>query len=167
MWTKNGEIFITHSDIRRANPDVSMPRNLSDELIVELGYFVLHPTPKPNGDVVTQGAPTFNADLDRWEQTWDVREFTPEEAAQDLANRRAAMIVTPRQARLALLGAGQLSNIDAAIAALDEPMKSQVTIEWEYAVSVERMSPWVVAMTESLGMTPEQVDDLFIAAAQL
>jgi hypothetical protein len=58
-----------------------------------------------------------------------------------------------------------LLQIDETIASLPEPDKSTATIEWEYAATVERLSPWVNNLTAALGMTPEQVDDLFRLAA--
>jgi hypothetical protein len=167
MWIKNNTVYKTHLEIRRSNPQVSMPRDLTEALLTELGYDVLHPTAAPQGDVIIEGTPAFNENTQQWKQTWEVRDFTPEEVEQNLANRRAEMVVTPRQARLALLGAGQLANIEAAITALEEPTKSAVEIEWEYAVQIERTSPWVQAMTAALGMTDEQTDQLFEAAAQL
>jgi hypothetical protein len=38
-----------------------------------------------------------------------------------------------RQARLALLGAGLLPQVETALNSLDEPYKSAALIEWEYA----------------------------------
>lgn len=135
------------------------PTTFTDQEIAAAGYI---PAPnKPiaeNNQVVSWDSENFQ---------WVVRDLTAEEIANQLSARRAGMIVTPRQARLALLQAGHLASIDTAIAGLSELLKDQVTIEWEYAVQIERMSPWVVAMTESLGMTPEQVDQLFEAAAQI
>lgn len=75
--------------------------------------------------------------------------------------------VTMRQARLALLDAGLLSSVDAAIAAMSEPAKSAAQIEWEYASEVQRGNGMVPAMAAALGMTESQIDDLFIAAATL
>lgn len=76
-------------------------------------------------------------------------------------------VVTMRQARLALLGAGLLAGVDAAISAMPEPTKSAAKIEWEYSGTVERNRPFVQALTPALGMTAAQVDQLFIAAATL
>ena len=157
----------TITDLRRANPNVSFPKELSDEALAEFNVYPLMPTKAPLGDVVTEATPVYNEATKQWEQQWSARDYTPDEVATNLAARRAEMIVTPRQARLALLGAGQLANIDAAIELLEEPTKSAVQIEWEYAVSIERMSPWVQAMTSALGMTDEQVDQLFEMAATL
>lgn len=75
--------------------------------------------------------------------------------------------VTMRQARLALLGAGLLSQVDAAIASLPSPQKEAAQIEWEYAAVVQRNHGLVPAMAQALGMTESQIDDLFIAAAAL
>ena len=75
--------------------------------------------------------------------------------------------VTMRQARLALLGAGLLANVNAAIAGLTEPAKSAALIEWEYAAEVQRSSGLVPAMAAALGMTAAQIDALFVVAAAL
>jgi hypothetical protein len=40
-------------------------------------------------------------------------------------------------------------------------------IEWEYAATVERDSTLVVGMTAALGLTEQQLDDLFVAAGAL
>lgn len=145
--------------LHRDNPQVSFPKNPSNDLLVEYNVYLVQPTDMPTGDVVTEVDPVLTDG--QWVQTWSVREFTPEEIAANLAGRRAEMVVTPRQARLALLSVGKLGDIETAIAALEEPTKTQVTIEWEYAVSVERNSTWVIAMTQALGMTDVEVDALF------
>ena len=75
--------------------------------------------------------------------------------------------VTMRQARLALLGAGKLAMVDAAIDALPEPQRSAARIEWEYSSAVQRHNGFVAALGPALGMTPEQIDALFVAAAAL
>lgn len=73
--------------------------------------------------------------------------------------------VTMRQARLALLGAGKLALVDAAIDSMPEPNKSAARIEWEYSHEVQRDNGVVAALGPALGMTPAQIDQLFIAAA--
>ena len=75
--------------------------------------------------------------------------------------------VTMRQARLVLLGAGLLSTIDAAIAAMPTPQKEAAQIEWEYAVDVRRDSLLVLNLAAALGLTDVQVDALFVAGAAL
>lgn len=80
---------------------------------------------------------------------------------------RVPKSVSMRQARLALLGAGMLASVDAAVAAMPGVEGDAARIEWEYATSVERTSPLVAGLTAALGLTTEQLDALFIAGAGL
>lgn len=76
--------------------------------------------------------------------------------------------VTMRQARLALLGAGLLDDVGAAIAAIPDPVQRKAAqIEWEYAAIVERNSPLIQQLAPALGMTEAQMDELFATAAGL
>lgn len=75
--------------------------------------------------------------------------------------------VTMRQARLALLGAGLLASVDAAIASLPSPQKEAAQIEWDYSSSVERNRPFVLTLGAAFGLSSAQLDALFIAAAAL
>jgi len=77
------------------------------------------------------------------------------------------MVVTMRQARLALSQVGKLTMVNDAIAVMDEPDKTAVSIEWEYGSTVERVSPWIDAMATALGMTGVEMDELFELAATL
>lgn len=75
--------------------------------------------------------------------------------------------VTMRQARLALLGAGMLAAVETAINALAEPAKTVARIEWDYSNTLQRANPLVAQLATALGLTSEQVDALFTAAAAL
>ena len=75
--------------------------------------------------------------------------------------------VTMRQARLALLGAGLLASVDAAIDSLPSPQKEAARIEWEYATEVQRASGLVPIMVAALGLDDAALDALFIEAAAL
>lgn len=95
---------------------------------------------------------------------------TESPSAPDLPTPTVAGIptrVSMRQARLALLGAGKLADVDAAIDAMPEPQKSAARIEWEYAAEVRRDNAFVAGLAPALGMTDAQVDALFVAAATL
>lgn len=76
-------------------------------------------------------------------------------------------VITMRQARLALLGAGLLPGVDAAIAAMTGAEGDAARIEWEYAQEVRRDSPLMGGMVAALGLTSAQVDALFETAAGL
>ena len=75
--------------------------------------------------------------------------------------------VTMRQARLALSAAGILPQVDLAIEALEEPQRSVARIEWEYSQEVERNRELVQLLGPALGLSDEQLDDLFREAATL
>ncbi|WP_288253753.1 hypothetical protein [uncultured Hydrogenophaga sp.] len=76
-------------------------------------------------------------------------------------------VVTMRQARLALLDAGLLAQVDAAIEALPGPQKQAARIEWEYSQEVRRDRPFVQTLGAAMGLSDEQLDALFTTAAGL
>ncbi len=75
--------------------------------------------------------------------------------------------VTMRQARLALLGAGLLDDVETAIDAMSDPAKTAARIEWDYSNTLRRDHPLVTTLGAGLGLTGGQLDDLFIAASAL
>jgi hypothetical protein len=123
---------------------------------------------QPEFDMFTQYI-TLNLIEDPMQATvgWTVHDMTAEEQAEYLANWRSFVSVTPRQARLELAKRGQLSNIDQIIASLPADQQEVVQIEWEYAVSIERSSPWVIQLGSALGLDEVGLDELFKAAAVL
>jgi hypothetical protein len=96
---------------------------------------------------------------------------TPEELQAAISKWKVtkgeASQVTPRQARLALLQNGLLSQVDTIIASLPEPQKSIAQTEWEYAVAIERNSSWIEQIGAAIGLDEAGLDDLFILAATL
>ena len=77
----------------------------------------------------------------------------------DLAALRGVMQCTPAQMRLALHRAGLLVTVQAI--ADSDP---EASIVWEYATVILRNSPFIAAIQDQSGMTPEEIDNLFIAA---
>ena len=93
--------------------------------------------------------------------TWDGSQFVKPQVAPLPPTVPAS--VSPYQARQALNVAGLLDAVEAAVAAADR----SVQIAWEYATTIERGSPFISAMKSAIGLTDQQLDDLFIAAAQI
>lgn len=102
----------------------------------------------------------------RWTRTFTVLDLTPEEVSA-IRKARVPAAVTMRQGRLALLGAGKLALVQAAIDALPEPQRGAAKIEWEYSNELQRNNPFVITLGAALGLTEDAMDELFIAAAQL
>lgn len=75
--------------------------------------------------------------------------------------------VTMRQARLALLQAGQLAAVSATIAAMPGAEGDAARITWDYSTAVERSNPLTSQIGVLLGMSESQMDDLFTLAASL
>lgn len=75
--------------------------------------------------------------------------------------------VTMRQARLALLENGLLANVQPAINSLPEPSKTKAQIEWEYSNALQRGNPFVDVLGAALGLSSQDLDDLFIQASAL
>jgi hypothetical protein len=96
---------------------------------------------------------------------WDGEQFT-QPTAQPAPVEVPAQ-VTMRQARLALLSAGLLAQVDPAIESLDSPEKEMARIEWDYSSAVSRHRPLVVMLGQKLGLDDEALDQLFITAAGL
>lgn len=75
--------------------------------------------------------------------------------------------VTMRQARLALLGAGLLDDVEAALEAFPGVDGQAARIEWNYSSEVHRNKPFVQLLGAQLGLTSEELDNLFIVAATI
>jgi hypothetical protein len=99
------------------------------------------------------------------------RELTQEEVAARPPITVEPVFVTsvsPRQARLALLGAGLLDKVEAAIAAISDPTERVAALtEWDYALEFRRDNALLTTIGEGLKLSEEQIDALFVAAAAL
>ncbi|WP_430438988.1 hypothetical protein [Shinella sp.] len=75
--------------------------------------------------------------------------------------------VTRRQARLALLAAGLLTAVEAAIEGMDEPARTAAKIEWEDATEIRRDHALIASLAVELNLSSDQLDELFIAASEI
>jgi hypothetical protein len=167
MWfnTNTQAVYRSHAEIRAAFPNTSFPSVISNETLMGFGLLPVTLAAHPEYDPLMQAleeAPPAQVD-GAWTQQWVVRDLTPEEL-----KARVPTVVTMRQARLALLQSGLLSQVEAALSAIEDPAQRQaVQIEWEYAAEVDMTHPWVQALTVSLGLTEAQIDSLFMTASGL
>lgn len=73
--------------------------------------------------------------------------------------------VTPRQAKLALSRTGHLAAIQAYMDTL--PITNETRINWDEASVFKRFDPLVSAIGANFGLDSTQLDNLFIAAADI
>ena len=185
----------SQGQIRSDNPNVSLPKVWNDNVNETLGIdpVLASPKPEPSGDykVVVRNGVEQDAN-GNWVYAWTERDMFTEYLedvtddqgvtttnvvtvqdqidayeAQQLATKRKGLVVTMRQARLALAQENKLQLVEDAIALIPEPDKTAISIEWEYASTVERLSPWIDIMASALGMTDIEMDALFELAATL
>lgn len=107
----------------------------------------------PSFDAATQSA--FFVD-----GAWQVQTATPPITPIPVS-------VSMRQARLALLGAGLLASVNAAVAAIPGAQGDAARIEWEYAQEVRRDSALVQSLASALALDATALDSLFVTAGVL
>lgn len=160
----------TERDIRASFSNTSFP----EPFVAPAPYAVLFAAPQPSYDPITQSVRETTPELTtlgHWEQRWEVVDLDAETIAANTAAAYEASVpksVTMRQARLALAMAGKLALIEAAMDQIpDETQKQVAKIEWEYATEIKRDWPLVISLQPLLGMTDEDIDNLFIFANTL
>lgn len=108
----------------------------------------------PNGWIVMQGERPTPEHVAQEDGSWAIVPVVPER-------------VSMRQARLAMLQAGILDDVETLIQQMPGDEGRAARIDWEYALDVRRDWPLVGALGTQIGMTEQQVDELFIAAASI
>lgn len=136
--------------------NTSPPGDLAQADLTDFNIYPLAETEPPacaQTEIVVEVEPLRIAGV--WTQQWQV------------VPRPTPAAVSMRQARLALLSAGLLAAVDAAIASMPSPEREAAQIEWEYAAEVRRDSPLIAALAPALDLTGDQIDALFVAAVAL
>ena len=185
----------TQGQIRSDHPNTSLPKVWTAATCEGLGIDPVLPSPQPAPSADYKSVVRNGVEQDangNWVYAWteqDMFREYEEEVTDDqgvtttsvvtvqdqidayeaaaLAKKREGLVVTMRQARLALAQEDKLQLVEDAIALIPEPDKTTISIEWEYASTVERLSPWIDIMASALGMTDVEMDALFELAATL
>ncbi|WP_316235055.1 MULTISPECIES: hypothetical protein [unclassified Bradyrhizobium] len=129
----------------------------SNRVLTVVEYDVTPTTPPsgfPDGVIAVQN----DAAGSNW--TWDGTQLV---APTPVVTPSVPVAVSPRQGRLALLSAGLLDKATAAVNAAG----GATLITWEYATAWERNDPLIISLGASLGLTSDQIDQLFATAANL
>ena len=88
MWidTTTRNIYKIHSEIRAAFPQISLPIEITDDIIESLGLQPIMQTVKPEGKIVIEHFPKLIDN--QWVQQWEVREpFEYETEAKSAESR--------------------------------------------------------------------------------
>jgi len=113
---------------------------------------------------MTQSRNTVQADLTARTAERDALQAQIDAAAASVPDA-AVQSVTPLQARKALRAGGFLAAVEAMVDAA--PADSDIKMAWDWALTWERGSPFVAQLGATLGLTEQQIDDLFALAATL
>ena len=152
-------------DLLADHPHTSFALPLDPADLADFGVYPVAEVAAPSTTIeqlLAEGAPAMIDGV--WTQQWSVTSAPPELVAE---RRRAIVpvVIDMAQARLQLLAAGLLDQIDLAIDTMPEPQRSAARIEWEYRTQVRRASALVASLGAALGLDAEQIDALFISAA--
>lgn len=79
----------------------------------------------------------------------------------------APSTVTMVQARLALLEAGLLEQVDFIVAQMPGVEGKAARIEWEFRATVQMDSPLLQGLSAALGLDQQALEALFVRASQL
>lgn len=134
----------------------------ADESPLEPGVFLL-----PWGAIEVAAPEIPAGKRAKWLGNSWVLEDVPSDVAPEPEPQEPGPItqVTRRQARLALLAAGKLDQLEAYIAAVEDPVE-QKRLQIEYETDTwERSNPTLQAAWATMGGTEAELDELFTLAA--
>ena len=173
----------TQGEIRRMNPNVSLPRVWKQATLEGLGVDPVFEGERPEvgeyevvvKDAVTQvngnwiqqykTAPMFTATEDA-----TVEEQIAEYEANKLQKKRQGLSATNENLRLQLDQLGVYGVVDAAVRTMDAESEFEgvdvtpYSIHWGFATTINRLDEWLIDVAQAANVTDEQLDELFEAA---
>jgi hypothetical protein len=155
-WVEQPDIgFQTGTDEDAVNHPPGFLAGSTVEELLEYGVLPIRVAEVPDGMVVVSRRLVRDGG-----EAVEIVELAPAPVADTVPTS-----VTPRQLRLALLAAGKLGEVTAFVGSGAAP--EAAVISWEYATEFLRSDPMLGQFAAMLGLTDEDVDALFIAAAQI
>lgn len=97
-----------------------------------------------------------------WNGTEWIEGATPEEIAEANKPIVPESISQMKLRKQLILSGISIASIDALIQQLPQPNRDLIYTMWEYAVVFDRANAELNAMAEMLGITQEQLDEIFI-----
>lgn len=176
----------TQGEIRRMNANVSLPRVWTQATLEGLGVDPVLEGSKPEaGEYEVVVKDTVQQVGGNWTQTYKtapmftatadatVDEQIAEYEANKLAQKRRSLSASNENLRLQLDQIGVYGVMSAAVTTLDANAEFEgvdvtpYAIHWGYATTINRLDDWVLEVAQAAGITDEQLDDVFEAAAEL
>lgn len=106
----------------------------------------------------------------RWiEGSWEVHTPPPPEPEPELEpeDPQPVTVVSKAQAKLALLEAGLLDDVEAALASMEGVAGQRARIEWNDRTEFHRDHEFIGLLAAAIGLSDADVDALFTQAASL
>lgn len=169
VLTNGANIIVTYpwsiDQMMAANPTVSFTVPVSDEIAAQFNTFPVVDTPQPTYNPMTQDLNLVNPTLQDgvWHEQWSVTDVSPEEYAVRLAAYRASLSCTPLQGKIELENQGLLDAAEAEVAGADKITR----LAWNNATIWYRTSPMIETLGAGLGLSPDDLDNLFVQAAKI
>ncbi len=170
MWIypETRAVFKMHSEIRSYFRSHTFPAVITDLELGLIGLEPIHPTPRPVYDInkiIIEKPPVLGSD--GWVQVWAEEIASTEEVER----RKSALVprsVSKRQGRQQMILMGIIEQVQTAIDAIPDPVqKALVQSFWDDSSQYERNHPQMIQLAQAVGLTEEQLDQAFIAAANL
>lgn len=126
--------------LKKANPNVSFPKNPSDTLLASFGVERVFFSTQPeltDTQVLDEGLPVFNTEDQRWTQVWAVRDLT----AEEIASRDEGQASQVRAERDSLLVASDWTQV------IDAPVDQAAWATYRQAlrdITAQSGFPWTI-----------------------
>jgi hypothetical protein len=168
-YIRIGDATLVPLKIIKANqPNTSFPSVLTDEILNPIGFAIVHEVEKPVGDVVSEGDPVLDEITGKWYQTWEVRDFTPDEVADNLEAERQEMVITKRQGRQQIIIMGLLDAVQTAINSITDPVqRALIQSYWDDSTEYRRTHQSMIDLAPAVGISDTELDQAFRDAALL
>lgn len=148
-----------------ANPTVSFMVPVSDEIAADFNTFPVVDTPQPEYDPMRQDLSLVDPKKQDgvWYQQWSVTNVSQEEYEFRLAQYRTTLYCTPLQGKIELNNQELLDAAEEAVAQADKVTR----LAWNNATIWYRTSPMIETLGAGLGLSPDDLDNLFVQAAKI
>jgi hypothetical protein len=157
-YVVNGVIERYNITKPKAHGNTAFGENVTDDELAALGYFpIVGEPPAYDGATERLEGPTYTVGEGVVTRSYTVVPYVPP----------VPQCVTMRQATQALILAGLDDEVEALLAAMPGVEGKMARAEWAKSQVVERNRPLVNQMGAALGLTSEQIDQLFVTAASL